>query len=259
MKNDVAAFLTDQKDRFTAFCGSCDPAGSDERKRWDCPLGAIETIVWRGAVFEKASAIYCDLEIETPPVLARTLGTQQQRMRALVLEMNLFPYNPRIPKGYMELRANMPGATILAGGTDLFPYDSDDEAGGMLAARLEEVCSRHGQDYQALRAVRADFFKSKYTGAKVGSHAGIYFFFLEERHFPFYRDMAAAFYDVYADIVGRRGGAPPTAQERQHMLRLHGQWAQWILLEDDGTRFGLDKGIPAEALLGAILPPLAAF
>jgi len=31
-------------------------------------------------------------------------------------------------------------------------------------------------------------------------------------------------------------------------VSLPGQWrAQWILLEDEGTRFGLDKGIPPEA------------
>ncbi|MBN2108058.1 MAG: hypothetical protein JW832_11590 [Deltaproteobacteria bacterium] len=45
----------------------------------------------------------------------------------------------------------------------------------------------------------------------------------------------------------------------QQRLRVHGQLAQWGLLEDEGMRFGLDKGLPPEALLGPILPPLAAF
>jgi hypothetical protein len=40
---------------------------------------------------------------------------------------------------------------------------------------------------------------------------------------------------------------------------LHGQWAQWILVEDEGTRFGLDMGIHPDALLGPILPPIAKF
>ncbi len=40
---------------------------------------------------------------------------------------------------------------------------------------------------------------------------------------------------------------------------LHGQWAQWILVEDEGTRFGLDMGIHPDALLGPILPPVAKF
>jgi hypothetical protein len=31
------------------------------------------------------------------------------------------------------------------------------------------------------------------------------------------------------------------------------------MTEDEGTRFGLEQGIPPEALLGAILPPVAVF
>jgi hypothetical protein len=42
-------------------------------------------------------------------------------------------------------------------------------------------------------------------------------------------------------------------------MKIHGQWAEWILLEDSGTKYGLDQGIPPEALLGAILPPRAIF
>jgi len=50
-----------------------------------------------------------------------------------------------------------------------------------------------------------------------------------------------------------------TEGDRDLKLKIQGLWAQWILLEDEGTRYGLDKGIPPEALLGAILPPNATF
>jgi coproporphyrinogen III oxidase len=43
------------------------------------------------------------------------------------------------------------------------------------------------------------------------------------------------------------------------MREIHGTWVEWVLLEDSGTRYGLEKGIPPEALLGAILPPQATF
>ena len=44
-----------------------------------------------------------------------------------------------------------------------------------------------------------------------------------------------------------------------YKYKLHGQWAQWILVEDEGTRFGLEMGIHPDALLGPILPPVAKF
>jgi len=259
MEHEIAGFLQDQKRVFEEFCRRHDPSGDCHRNDWTCPPGTVDVIMWRGDVFEKASAIFCDLQIDTPPVLAQTIPNSPDRMRALVLEMNLFPANPHVPKGYMELRAHVLGRVILAGGTDLFPYIEDREAIGIFSSYIQQVCREHHQDYEALRKVRADFFRSRYTGENVGSHAGIYFFSLDQEHVRFYRDMASAFFQAYDAIITRRAALPVSAQDRARMLSVHGQWAQWILLEDEGTRFGLDKGIPAEALLGAILPPVATF
>jgi coproporphyrinogen III oxidase len=64
---------------------------------------------------------------------------------------------------------------------------------------------------------------------------------------------------MYGAIVEKRKGESFTEKESDLMLKIHGIWTQWILLEDEGTRFGLDKGIPPDALLGAILPPNATF
>lgn len=259
MSNQTITFLRDMQNRFKGFCSTYNAGGVFEEKSWDSPLGKIDVLISRGEVFDKASAIYCDLEIDTPPVLAQKMGTSVPRMNALVLEMNLFPVNPHIPKGYMELRGNIAGSTILAGGTDLFPYFQDNDARDMFAARICEVCKHHHQDYIALRKIRSDFFKSKYTKEDVGCHAGIYFFYLEEAHFLFFKHMAETFFTAYGEIIDQRKHKAISAQDRDHRLKLHGQWAQWILLEDEGTKFGLDKGIPPDALLGAILPPLATF
>ena len=259
-RQDVVQFFQDMQNRFEKFCGEYNGTGGFEKKSWDSPVGKIDAVFSRGAVFEKASAVYCDLEIDTPPVLAQKLGTGFPRMGALVLEINIFPENPHIPKGYIELRANIVGSKIiLAGGTDIFPYFHDSDARDMFAAGICGVCKHHHQDYIALRKVRADFFKSKYTKDDVGSHAGIYFFYLEAEHSAFFKDMAEAFFKGYGDLVAQKKNIPVTDQDRQHRLKCHGRWAQWILLEDEGTKFGLDKGIPPEALLGAILPPAAIF
>lgn len=259
MPNDLPAFLAQVQEQFRRFClrWGCSP--DFEHNSWDCPLGKITAAVARGGVFEKASAVYCDLEIDTPPVLAQSQGLTVPKMRALVLEIHFYPENPHLPKPYMELRANMAGKTILAGGTDIFPYFPDPEAHRMFAEPVQRLCRRHGVDYEALRRARAGFFKSKYTGDQVGSHAGIYAFQLEETQFPFFKDMAEGFFTSYGALVEKYKDAPSTPGELKHRLKVHGQLAQWVLLEDEGTRFGLDKGIPPEALLGPILPPLAAF
>jgi len=124
---------------------------------------------------------------------------------------------------------------------------------------MKELCKRHEQDYEKLRKVREDFFVSKYRKDKVGSHAGIYSFHLEEKDFEFFKDMAGTFFKTYGAIVEKGKGKSFTEEERALMLKTHGIWTQWILLEDEGTKYGLEKGIPPDALLGAILPPFATF
>ncbi len=128
MPQDITGFLADIQKQFEQFCERWNGHGNFERNSWDCPLGTINAVVQRGDVFEKASTVYCDLEIDTPPVLAKSMGLTVPKMKALVLEIHFYPVNPHLPKPYMELRANIADKTILAGGSDIFPYYPDPEA-----------------------------------------------------------------------------------------------------------------------------------
>ena len=188
------------------------------------------------------------------------MGLTVPKMQALVLEIHFYPVNPHLPKPYMELRANIVDKTIFAGGSDIFPYYPDPEA-------HTHVCRPHSAHLQSTimwttrRCEKCGLiFSNQNTRARrLGSHAGIYFFQLDEAQFPFFKDMAEGFFTSYGELVEKYKDTPCTPEQLQHRLKVHGQFAQWILLEDEGTRFGLDKGIPPEALLGPILPPLAAF
>lgn len=259
-KNTIVTFLNDVSKQFETFCSLYNPSGKVDTKSWNTPLGRLDVTISSGKVFEKVGLIYCDLEIETPPVLAEETGQKGSKAKILVQEINFYPVNPFIPRGYIELRANITDKIVLAGGTDIFPYFSEAEGDvSFFAEGMKELCTRHGKDYVKMRKTRADFFISKYRKEKVGSHAGIYSFNLEEKDFDFFKDIAETFFKRYGDIVERGKGKHFTESERDLKLKVHGAWAQWILLEDEGTKYGLDKGIPPDALLGAILPPNATF
>ncbi len=257
--DDVIRFLQDTESRFLNYCR--DLGGEEDlvQQSWDNPLGEIRTAISRGSVFEKASAVYCDIEVDTPPVLKEQMNIKTSKMRALVLEIGIHPDNPQVPKSYIELRANMAGEVILAGGTDLFPYFPNPEDKALFADRMRSACDHHGLNYEQFRKVRADFFKSKFTNENVGYHAGVYFFQLPAEKLPYFQEMTDCYFDTYQEVVGKHKGTPFSRADKIHQQRLHGQWAQWIMVEDEGTLFGLKKGIPPEALLGAILPPIARF
>ncbi len=258
-RETIVSFLQGIITRFDEFCSHFNFPEAVEKRIWDCALGPLDVYMSKGPVFEKASLIYCDLTIKTPPVLAEKIGQTGSTAEALVVEMNLFPVNPCVPKGYLELRANITDTIAFDGGTDIFPYFNRDDDIGFFANGIKELCMQHGKNYDELRQARVNFFQSKYRKGSVGSHAGIYSFHLADQDFPFFTSLADTFFSLYSEIVNKRTSEAFTEHDIEHKLKLHGIWAEWILLEDSGTKYGLDQGIPAEALLGAILPPKATF
>lgn len=257
--SEVKKFLQEVSNHFENFCTLYNPKGRVERKSWDIDLGHLEVKTFRGETFEKASSIFCDLEIDIPPILAEKLGQKGTKAQVQVLEINLYPVNPYIPRGYIELRSNKTDRLVLAGGTDLFPYFPKDSDNTLFADGIKNLCSQHHKSYDELRKIRMDFFQSKYRKLKVGIHAGIYSFHLEENDYPFFQDLAQTFFKLYGNIVEKRRDEKFTDKEIEEKLKIHGLWVEWVLLEDEGTKFGLERGIPPDALLGAILPPKAVF
>ncbi len=256
---EVKDYLISVQKTFKDFCTRFNPETALVENCWDHKLGPLATAISRGMVFEKASWVYCDLMIDTPPELANQTGFKEPKMRCLVLEIAFHPQNPNVPKSYIELRAHNAGGVILAGGTDIFPYFANSKVEELFASRIQKICQQQGQDYEQLRRIRADFFQSKFRNTKVGSHTGIYSFALSGDAFDFIKAMTDTFFDTYSEIVQQYNCIEFTDDDKLQQQKLHGEWAEWILAEDEGTRFGLLQGIPPDALLGAILPPVARF
>jgi coproporphyrinogen III oxidase len=220
----VNHFLNDVRASFNRYCARYDAHSDVEKRTWDHHAGTIATDVYRGDIFEKASCIVCDLQVDTPPVLAAQTGYAEPSMRCLVLEIGIHPHNPHVPKGYIELRAHSAGSVVLAGGTDIFPYMDNPGMVEAFADRMRRTCALHGQDYEQLRRVRADFFRSKLRGTRVGSHAGIYSFALAGDAMAFCAAMAETFFSAYGDIVDGCRRIPFTPEDTRQQQVLHGLW-----------------------------------
>ena len=146
------------------------------KRSWEIPIGKVDVFVCEGDFFEKASIIYCDVNVDVPPTIAGDSKQGGGKANAKVLEIHTFPSNPRVPKIYIEFRSHASDTIYFAGGTDIFPAVPDEEALRDFQEGLEGLCNRHSKNYEELRQVRMGFFKSKYRQMEKFSTVGIYSF-----------------------------------------------------------------------------------
>jgi coproporphyrinogen III oxidase len=88
---------------------------------------------------------------------------------------------------------------------------------------------------------------------------GIFYDHLEgmfDAHFAFSRAMGEAFLDIYPRIVRRRMNTAFDEADKARQLEWRGRYAEFNLIYDRGTLFGLKTGGNVEAILMS-LPPLA--
>src|SRR3546814_7227731 len=72
------------------------------------------------------------------------------------------------------------------------------------------------------------------------------------------KDVGGAFLAIFPTIVRRRMGLAWTSEERQRQLEWRGRYAEFNLVYDRGTSFGLKTGGNIDAIL-MILPLLASW
>jgi coproporphyrinogen III oxidase len=147
----------------------------------------------------------------------------------------------------------------FGGGADLNPPlpIADDTAD--FHARLKAACDAHDPDhYPRFKTWADEYFYIPHRQVHRGV-GGIFYDHLEgdfDGYFAFTRDVGEAFLDIFPRIVRRRMGLPFTEADRAAMLAWRGRYAEFNLVYDRGTLFGLKTGGNIDAILMS-LPPLA--
>mgnify|MGYP006177044007 CR=1 FL=1 len=118
------------------------------------------------------------------------------------------------------------------------------------------------EDTRVFAKWAAEYFFIPHRGVHRGV-GGIFYDHLEcpddaawERNFTFTQDVGKAFLDVYPKLVRRRMGMEYTPEDKRTQLEWRGRYAEFNLVYDRGTLFGLKTGGNIEAILMS-LPPEA--
>ncbi len=230
--------------------------------------GGLMSVMRGGRCFEKVgvnvSTVYGTLGDRAQAAMAaRGVPGMQEDPRFWASGISLVAHmqNPHAPAVHMNTRMFWtPGAWWFGGGSDLNPcieYTDDTEH---FHAVLKQHCDRHDPGHYPRFKAWADeyfFIKHRHRARGVG---GIFFDDLNsgawEADFAFTQDAGRAFLPAFLPITERRRDTPWSDADRETQLIHRGLYAEYNLVYDRGTKFGLETGHDANAVLMS-LPPLA--
>lgn len=171
--------------------------------------------------------------------------------------------NPQVPAVHMNTRFLTTTKAWFGGGADLNPPIPYDEDTAEFHAAMKAACDAHGADYYERFSKWADdYFYIPHRKCHRGV-GGIFYDHLEcadeaawELNFAFTRAVGQAFLDVFPRLVRRRMGMAFTPEDKLRQLEWRGRYAEFNLVYDRGTAFGLKTGGNIDAILMS-LPPEA--
>ena len=151
----------------------------------------------------------------------------------------------------------------FGGGADLNPPLPFAQDTAEFHAVLRAACDAHGADYyERFKAWADDYFYIPHRKVHRGV-GGIFYDHLEcaddaawQANFAFTQDVGRAFLDVFPRLVRRRMNESFTEADKRQQLEWRGRYAEFNLVYDRGTLFGLKTGGNIDAILMS-LPPQA--
>ncbi|MES3048375.1 oxygen-dependent coproporphyrinogen oxidase [Sphingomonas faeni] len=245
-------------------------AGSDasfEYTPWDRidpsgePGGGGVRGVMKGKVFEKVGVNVSTVGGTFEGDFAKSIHGAGEDPRFFATGISLVAHmtNPHVPAVHMNCRFLNTTKRWFGGGGDLNPPLPIEEDTADFHATMKAACDAHDPaHYEQFREWAETYFYIPHRKVSRGV-GGIFFDHLDgdfETDFAFTRDVGEAFLDAYPRIVRRRMDTPFDAAQEAQMLEWRGRYAEFNLVYDRGTLFGLKTGGNIDAILMS-LPPRA--
>jgi coproporphyrinogen III oxidase len=226
------------------------------------PGGGVRGVM-KGKVFEKVGVNVSTVAGQFSPEFASTIHGADENPAFTATGISLVAHmaNPHVPAVHMNTRFLTTGMAWFGGGADLnppIPYEEDTE---QFHAAFRAACMAHNPTYYDRFSKWADeYFFIPHRGVARGV-GGIFYDHMEcadeaewERNFAFTKDVGQAFLDVFPRIARRRMGQEWTPEDKDRQLVWRGRYAEFNLVYDRGTLFGLKTGGNIDAILMS-LPP----
>ncbi len=240
------------------------------RDEWSRPEGGggISMLIEDGGVLERGGVLFSHVTGASMPAsaTAHRPDLAGRSWEAMGVSLVLHPRNPFAPTVHLNVRcftaqkADASPVWWFGGGMDLTPYYGFAEDAVHFHSACRDALAPFGEGVHARYKKWCDdyfFLKHRQEPRGVG---GVFYDDLNEsgfeRCFALTRSVGDHFLDAYAPILERRKATRFGERERDFQLYRRGRYAEFNLVWDRGTLFGLSSNGRTEAILMS-MPPLA--
>ena len=238
-----------------------DGNGTFTRKTWERPGGGGgEISLLRSKVFEKVGVNISSVYGEFSPEFRKTIPGAEKDPRFWASGISVVAHmaSPLIPAAHMNTRYICTTKQWFGGAADLTPIYPNEEDTADFHAALKSVCDVFDKEYYpTFKKICDEYFYLKHRKEMRGI-GGVFYDYLDsgnwEKDFSFTQDIGKNFLEIYSEIIARHKDKKWTEEQREFQLRKRGRYAEFNLLYDRGTKFGLMTEGNTEAILMSMPP-----
>lgn len=226
--------------------------------------GGISRVMQNGAVFEKAGINFSEVYGTLPEGMCKQLTgqTENREFFACGTSLVIHPYSPMVPTTHANVRyLEVADLKWFGGGGDLTPYYFYEDDAVEFHKTLKELCDRHDKAFYPKFKDECDKYFYLPHRKEARGIGGVFFDYLGkenpknlEKYYDFTRELGENILNAYYEIVKRRKSEDFTEEQKKFQLQRRGRYAEFNLVIDRGTKFGLETNGRTESILMS-LPP----
>ena len=223
--------------------------------------GGEYRILKDGKIFDKVGVNFSKVYGKFPKKFQQNIpGAQKDpRFWASGISVVMHMKNPLIPAMHFNTRYICTTFDWFGGGIDVTPSKKDNKEKEQFHKTLRDMCNRHDKNYYKKYKKWCDEYFYLPHRREPRGIGGIFFDYKKnnfEKNFKFVRDVGITFETIFQKIINKKIKRKWTSKDKENQYIKRGRYAEFNLLYDRGTKFGLQTGGNVEGILMS-LPPHA--
>jgi coproporphyrinogen III oxidase len=271
-KEDIARQYQQIQDEICAGLEALDGNAVFVEELWqrDGGGGGRTRVIQHGNILEKGGVNFSAVEGLLPDTMKNALKVDQNDFFATGVSIVIHPNHPMVPIIHMNIRYfEMPAVgdnqpvRWFGGGIDLTPHYVIDDDARFFHSQLKAVCDKFSLGfYPRFKKWADDYFYIKHRNETRGI-GGIFYDRITATDelswddiFEFSKAVGRSFLPAYTELVNRNRNKTYTEANQEWQYQRRSRYAEFNLVYDAGTKFGLETNGRIESILMS-LPPQA--